>query len=278
MRERNLLYLLYTMKILQRLSSILLLAIFALVSIVPGALAQTTDTTLVAPTFNRFVNVEQLNVRSEPYMDLTGGNVIGILKSGDVVTVQSTVTVDTTQWCEIDYQNYPKAYVDCQYLSVSSPAQKVVVKGSVNVDSLRVRSQTRKSDDNVLGVLEKDTVVTVKNWRTDLKVPWCEIEYNDYENAFVVCRYLTIQTLVPEPVIDIPDPGYYQSAKVLVDLNVRSSAEVPGPEDPSNIIGSVVKDTIVQVKSENIVPGLWCEIVYKEYDHAYVDCGYLEKV
>lgn len=122
----------------------------------------------------KYVNVDALNVRSEPS---TSSQILKVYKKGQEIKVVSI----SDGWAKIEY-NGGHAYISNKYL-VDEKIETTQIK-YVNVDALNVRSGPSTSSQ-ILTVYKKGQEVKVVSISDD----WAKIQYND-GYAYVSNKYL----------------------------------------------------------------------------------------
>ena len=150
------------------------------------------------------VVAENVNLRGQAGLK---GEVVGHVKKGDTVTVQSEITVDKpkagepAQWAKIALPSGTKVWVDAKYVDATNnvvTAKKLNLRGGPG------------ENYSVLGVIEKGATITAVTTKGD----WMEIQTPPSAFAFVAAGYLKqeagMESTVTPPVVataeNVPPP------------------------------------------------------------------------
>jgi len=141
------------------------------------------------------VVAENVNLRGQAGLK---GEVVGHVKKGDTVTVQSEITLDKpkagepAQWAKIALPTGTKVWLDAKYVDATNnvvTAKKLNLRGGPG------------ENYSVLGVIEKGTAITAVITKGD----WMQIQTPASAFAFVAASYLKqeagLETNVPPPIV-----------------------------------------------------------------------------
>jgi len=151
------------------------------------------------------VVAENVNLRGQAGLK---GEVVGHVKKGDTVTVQSEITVDKpkagepAQWAKIALPTGTKVWLDAKYVDATN---KVVTAKKLNLRG------GPGENYSVLGVIEKGAAVEVVTTKGD----WMQIQTPASAFAFVAANYLKQEAgaaaNVPPPIVaaaeNVPPPA-----------------------------------------------------------------------
>ena len=151
------------------------------------------------------VAADNVNLRGQAGLK---GEVVGHVKKGDTVTVQSEITVDKpkagepAQWAKIALPTGTKVWVDAKYVDATNnvvTAKKLNLRGGPG------------ENYSVLGVIEKGAAISPVTTKGD----WLEIQTPASAFAFVAASYLKqeagMAANVPPPIVataeNVPPPA-----------------------------------------------------------------------
>ena len=202
------------------------------------------------------VDTGYLALRTAPAYD--DSNIIGELRNGDVVTVEDKKSGD--YWWVYSPKLDKSGYVNKNNLMTAYSYGDYRVK--VDQGYLALRNEAAYDDSNIIGELDNDDVVTLKDSTND-QYWWV------YSPKYNTCGYVDKNYLVTAP-------ATYSDYVVKVEKGYLALRTAPAYDD-SNIIGELHNGDVVTVEAKRGGRYWW---VYSPQlnREGYVDADYLTAV
>lgn len=170
---------------------------------------------------------DTLNIRSEASID---SDIVGKLMDGNV----GDILEDAGEWVKISSGDVT-GYVNADYILTGAEAEAYAegykkMLGTVTDDTVRVRAD-KSTDADVLGLVAKDTVLTVTEQDTD----WVQVAYDTDTTGYIAADYISVQESY-EYAMSIDEYTEMVNAENAASYEVASAdddAEIMSAEDTS---------------------------------------------